>query len=180
MRSIFILLSCAGLLSACATYTSNGLFGGYDEVPLSADTWRIRGSGNAITKRSRTNAIAFVRAAELAAENGYDRFLILNYDEWEKTRTYETNTVAETTTTINGYASTYQTGPWAQTNVAGTARSTTTVDPGDRYDISKPVTDIVVKFVSKDAPDAANALLVRDVIKRFGPLAGYKTKDAIE
>lgn len=196
--SIFVLAFASG----CATYTEGGVFGGFNDTPLARDTYRIQSYGNAYTTRQSTNAIALVRAADLAAANGYDRFMILDYDEWVRSEYYTTPATITTNTDISGYARTststscagrasaYGFGNSAfvnsyascdgdsRTRLSGNATSTTTVRPAETHEIEKPRTDMVVRFVAVGAPEANSALLVRDVITRFGKAAGLKPEQA--
>ena len=137
------------------------------------DAYRINASGNAYTSREKTNAIAMVRAAELAREKGYEKFLILSFDEWSKVNTFVTS--GEAATTTYGNATAYNFGN--SVNVTGNATSHTTYSPPQYQTIENPRTDIVVRFVSADDPAAANALSVDQILAEFGPRAGYKPND---
>ena len=164
-------------LAGCTSYTPAGegvagFFGGFNETPLAQDAYRINASGNAYTSRAKTNAIAMVRAAELARENGYERFLILSFDEWSKVNTFVTN--GQATTNTYGTATAYTYGN--SVNVAGNATSYTTYSPPQYHTVEKPRTDIVVKFVGIDDPAATNALSVDQILAEFGPRAGYKPR----
>lgn len=176
------------LVASCASYTENGLFGGFRDTPLAADTYRIQANGNAFTSRSKTTAIAMVRAADLALQHGYDRFIVLDYDEWAKTSYYTSPTTATTNSVTNtnlyarGYG--YNVGNYRYTNIYGNADSrttaTTTINHGQTYAIEKPRTGIVVKFVSHGSKEAARALLASDVIARYGKIAGYKPAEGMQ
>ena len=176
MRIFSVLASLA--LAACTSYTPAGqgvagLFGGFDETPLAQDAYRINASGNAYTSRAKTNAIAMVRAAELAREKGYEKFLILSFDEWSKVNTFVTD--GQATTNTYGTATAYSYGN--SVNVTGNSTSQTTYSPPQYHTVEKPRTDIVVRFVSMDDPAAANALSVDQILAEFGPRAGYKPGD---
>lgn len=202
MRAAILSVFALAFASGCATYTEGGVFGGFNDTPLARDTYRIQSYGNAYTTRQATNAIALVRAADLAAANGYDRFMILDYDEWVRSEYYTTPATITTNTDVSGYARTntsasctgrasaYGFGNSAfvnsysscdgnsRTHLTGNATSTTTVRPAERHEIEKPRTDMVVRFVSVGAPEADSALLVRDIVARFGKAAGLKPEQA--
>lgn len=176
MRFLSLIVSFA--LAACTSYTPSGqglagFFGGFNETPLAQDTYRINASGNAYTSRAKTNAIAMVRAAELAREKGYDKFLVLSFDEWSKVNTFVTD--GRATTTSYGSATAYNFGN--SVNVTGNTTSYTTYSSPQVQTIEKPRTDIVVKFVGIGDPAAENALSVDQILSEFGPRVGYKPND---
>lgn len=178
MKKIYISAVLSALAAAsCATYTENGLFGGFSETPLASDTFRIQASGNAYTSRNKTNAIAMVRAAEPAQQHGYHRFVVLDFDEWAKTSFYTSPSTATTSTNFNATAYGYGYGNYSQANLYGHANSTTTIDPGQTYAIEKPRTDMVVRFVPNSSQEASRALLATDIFARYGKTAGYKPKE---
>ncbi len=158
---------------------------GYSETPLASDAYRIHAFGNKNASHEKTAAVALVRAAVLAEEHGYDRFVIVDYDEWTDTsyRTTPTTATVDSTTSTNLYAhgSAYDIGSYRHANIYGRANSqtsaTATIHHGGTYAVNKPKTDIVVLFVPSDAPEAARALRVADIISRYGKLAGYKPKE---
>lgn len=197
VRLIFLLYV---LAAGCSTYSENGLMSrlddqlwgsigvsraGFDETALASDAYRIHAYGNQNASHEKTAAVALVRAAELATEHGYDRFVIVDYDQWVSTSHYTTPTTATTDSTTNtnlyAHGSAYNVGQYRYADLYGRANSsttsTTTIHPGQTYAIDKPKADIVVMFVSSGTPEASRALRVADVIARYGKLAGYKPKE---
>ena len=72
---VFLLSS----LTACATpYQKRGLGGGFIETQLSQNVWKINFNGNQFTKMRRATDFCLLRGAELALENGYKYFTVLN------------------------------------------------------------------------------------------------------
>ena len=66
-------------LTACATpYQKSGLGGGFIETQLSQNVWKINFNGNQFTKMRRATDFCLLRGAELALENGYKYFTVLN------------------------------------------------------------------------------------------------------
>jgi hypothetical protein len=68
-------------LSACATSTpyqplnpANADAGGYHDVKLDANHWRVNFSGNSVTKRDTVEQYLLYRAAELTTGQGFDWF----------------------------------------------------------------------------------------------------------
>ncbi|WP_084398618.1 CC0125/CC1285 family lipoprotein [Henriciella aquimarina] len=193
MKHAIIGIIALTLTAGCATYTEGGAFGGFNETPLARDTYRIQAYGNGLTSRQKTNAIAMVRAADLARMNGYSLFMILDYDEWADTSHHTTPATVTTDTSYSGSGYTsasancntigygYGSGStWcsgnARTNVSGNATSRTTINPGQTYETEKPRTDLVVKFVSEGTPEASNALSVRQIMTRYGNAAGLNAE----
>lgn len=171
----FLLVSALAFgLSACATaYQPEGWTGGFSETPLAADAYQIHVKGNAYTSSAKTNAIAIVRAAELTLQHGYKRFIIMDFDQWTKTTTQYTSGSATTTTTGSATANTYG----STTYVSGSATSNTIYTPPTAYNIDKPRTDLVVRFVGENDVMAAKALVAEAMILQYGPKAGYKTEE---
>jgi len=72
------------LLGGCATTStpyqpvsaSNRVSGGYSEVRLEADRYRVTFSGNMFTSRDKVEGYLLYRAAELTIQQGYDWFVI--------------------------------------------------------------------------------------------------------
>ena len=65
-------------LAGCATgYHPQGFSGGYSELQLNADTFKIIVSGNGYTSKERAQNIAVLRACELTLEHGGERFVLL-------------------------------------------------------------------------------------------------------
>ena len=72
------LLSLA-LLGGCATsYQPSGFTGGFDEVQLSENVWRVQFRGNGLTSSSRAEDLALLRCAELTLIQGYSHFAIVS------------------------------------------------------------------------------------------------------
>ena len=88
------LLLSAGL-AACATPTPYQPFvkgqttsGGFSEVRLEPDRFRVAFSGNSLTSRETVEGYLLFRAAELTVQNGYDWFSVVDRNTDRKTRTY--------------------------------------------------------------------------------------------
>lgn len=71
----------AALLALCGCvtpYQPQGFMGGFQESRLAPDTVNINVAGNAYTGKATTGDYALVRAAELALQDNYSHFTILN------------------------------------------------------------------------------------------------------
>ena len=82
-------------LAACATPTpyqpnikGQSTAGGYSEVRLEPNRYRVNFMGNSLTSRETVEGYLLFRASELTVESGYDWFSIVDRDTDKKTRTY--------------------------------------------------------------------------------------------
>jgi len=74
----FVCLLC-GLLGGCATgYQKQGWTGGFSELHLQDDVWRVRYGGNGYTTYETVQTYWLNHCAELALQNGFDGFEILS------------------------------------------------------------------------------------------------------
>lgn len=88
----------AALLGACTTATpyqplgtpGTGASGGFAEVQLASDRFRVTFAGNSMTSRERVETYLLYRAAELTAQRGFDSFTIVDRatDRNVETRVY--------------------------------------------------------------------------------------------
>jgi hypothetical protein len=79
MKVVVAFVALGVTLAGCATgYQSSGLTGGYTDLQLSADTYRVTVQGNGYTSTARAENIGLLRAAELTIQNGYERFVMLS------------------------------------------------------------------------------------------------------
>ncbi|WP_370089183.1 hypothetical protein [Ekhidna sp.] len=71
-------------IASCATpYKGNNLLGGYSSTRLSENEFIVRFSGNGFTSSERSTDFALLRCAEVAQENGFPFFSIIDSDENE-------------------------------------------------------------------------------------------------
>lgn len=82
-------------LAACATPTpyqpnvrGNAASGGFSEVRLENNRFRVNFAGNSLTSRETVEGYLLFRAAELTVQNGYDWFEIVDRDVDKHVRTY--------------------------------------------------------------------------------------------
>ncbi len=79
MKKIFIACALAIFLSGCATpYQPTGMTGGFRELQLKEDIWRIGFSGNGYTTHETAQTYWLYRCSELALEKGFDGFELLS------------------------------------------------------------------------------------------------------
>jgi hypothetical protein len=168
-------LAAAGIvaLASCATaYQPQGFSGGFSEVPISADAYRISVDGNGFTNASRVNEMALLRGAELADQNGFRYFALLSMGEYTKQIT--TVAAGSSTTTTQGTAT--ATGFGNSARAYGTSTSQTTYNAPQVTTIVKPGVDIVVRFVPDEYAAEASALSVDQIYDLYAEKYGLLVK----
>ncbi|TAL36348.1 CC0125/CC1285 family lipoprotein [Phenylobacterium sp.] len=82
-------------LAACATPTpyqpnlkGQGAAGGYSEIRVEPNRFRVNFAGNSLTTRETVEGYLLFRAAELTVQNGYDWFTVVDRDTDKQSRTY--------------------------------------------------------------------------------------------
>jgi len=85
----------AGALAGCATPTpyqpnvpGQSTSGGYSEMRVESNRWRVTFAGNSLTSRQTVEGYLLFRAAELTTEQGYDWFSIVDRNTQRDARTY--------------------------------------------------------------------------------------------
>ena len=67
------------MFSACeTTYQSDGITGGYSEMQLDENAWKVSFRGNGFTDEERATELALMRCAEICLETGYSHFIIVD------------------------------------------------------------------------------------------------------
>ncbi|HEV2531334.1 CC0125/CC1285 family lipoprotein [Phenylobacterium sp.] len=82
-------------LAACATPTpyqpnipGQASSGGYSELRIEPDRWRVTFNGNSLTSRETVEAYLLYRSAELSVQQGYDWFSIVDRHTNRDAHTY--------------------------------------------------------------------------------------------
>ena len=104
MRSIGLITAIL-ILSGCATdYQRQGTTllewwdgYGYSSTQIDTNVFQVTFKGNTYTGRDRANDFSLLRSAELALENGYEYFVILNPQQYLR----NSSDTAPTTPTAN-------------------------------------------------------------------------------
>lgn len=93
--ALFVAAALSAGLAACATptpYQPNirgaSSVGGYSEVRVEPNRYRVNFTGNSLTSRETVEGYLLFRAAELTVESGYDWFTVVDRDTDKKSRTY--------------------------------------------------------------------------------------------
>jgi len=165
MRVTCVLILFAALVSGCATsYQKQSFTGGYSEVRLGENIFQVSFRGNAYTSRERASDFSLLRSAEVAIENGYRYFIIIESEKYSKVGAYTTPSTSYTT------GSAYSYGNYAY------GSATTTTYGGQTYLISKPRSNNTI-LCFKEKPDI-NALIfdAEFVIKSMRENYGIKKR----
>ena len=139
VNRLIISIAVAALFVGCATqYQTRGLTGGFTETQLGEDIFQISFNGNAYTSQERATDFTLLRSAEVAVENGYRYFIIIDSQNYSKTGTYTTPATSHTTGSVYGYGN------------YGYGSATTTTYGGQTYVYSKPRSrNTIVVFKNK-------------------------------
>lgn len=74
---IYAAILAAVLMGGCATgYQSKGISGGYSDMQIDENTYRVSYSGNKFTEPSKLDSLLIYRAADLTVQKGYDWFTL--------------------------------------------------------------------------------------------------------
>lgn len=165
-----LLIAC---LCACATpYKSSGLMGGFSEAQLDDNVFRVSFRGNGFTSPERAADYSLLRAAELARNNGYNYFIIIDSQSYTEWSTYTTPTTATTTAQINTRGTGNITGNNLNYRANSTGTATTRTHGGQTYIISKPTTaNTIVCF--KEKPEIYGLVykvdfLIKSLAQQYG------------
>jgi hypothetical protein len=163
-----ITLSIFLLLVGCATkYQPQSFSGGFSETQLDTNVFTVTFKGNGYTGRDKANDFALLRSAELAMENGFKYFAIVDAQQYSKNSTFTTPTTAITNVNANTYGTAYNYGNNTTYNAKTYGTATTTVSGGQTYNISKPRTsNTIVCFTEKPEGFAYNAQFLANSLKQ--------------
>jgi hypothetical protein len=151
----FLILLATVVLAGCATgYHRAGISGGYSEAQLSEDTFQVSFTGNGYTSGGRAADFALLRCAEIAIENGYPYFVIVNGANGESRSTYVTPTDTTGSATV----------------VGNSVYGTTTTTGGQTVVIVKPSTRNTIVGLKAKPSDFAyeSAYVIRSFRQQYG------------
>jgi len=78
------------ILAGCATpYQPYSMMGGYFDKRIDENTFHVFFSGNGYSKREMEYAYFLHRCAEVTKNNGFDYFVIQNYEDFKVLATYD-------------------------------------------------------------------------------------------
>lgn len=92
LAASFVVLATLGACATATPYQPNipgqQVKGGFSEVRLEADRYRVTFSGNSLTSRETVEGYLLYRAAELTVNQGYDWFTVVERQTDRDARTY--------------------------------------------------------------------------------------------
>ena len=165
--TFFLLLTLLG----CATaYQKDGLMGGFSTTQIDENVFTVTFKGNAYTARDKANDYALLRSAEVALENGFTYFTIVDAKEYAKTGSYTSPTLTTTNVNASTYGTVNVTGNSAIYNGNTSGTATTTSSGGQTYNFSKPRTaNTIVCFKNKPEGFVYNAkFLAKSLKEKYG------------
>lgn len=175
VRARIAALGIAVLVAGCASETpyqpinaGSQVSGGYSNVRLSPDRYRVMFSGNTMTSRQTVETYLLYRSAELTSQQGFDWFEMAERNTDRNTRTYVDRPFSSGQYGWWGPAWRYRRGPgW-------TAWDPYRGDPfwGDTLDVRtvnqyEASAEIIMHRGS--APDQPRAFNARDILATLGP-----------
>ena len=116
MKRLAILLATVFIVS-CTTYQAKSWTGGYKEIQLDTDVYKVSFMGNGYTSATRAADFTLLRSAELTLEKGYAYFVVVDSESMEDVsqasipqQTYNSGTVTGMggSASYSGYSTTYQ------------------------------------------------------------------------
>ncbi|MFA6217510.1 MAG: hypothetical protein WDL87_07685 [Candidatus Omnitrophota bacterium] len=141
MKRVAVLLIFMVLISGCATgYHQQGFTGGYTDMKLQDDIYKVGFRGNGYCRRERADNLALLRCAEVTLNNGYQYFIIIDEKSLTQASAYTAPVTANTHGTVNTYGN--------QAIYSGT----TLYSGGQTYIYHKPSTTNTIKCF-KDKPE---------------------------
>jgi hypothetical protein len=143
------------ILEGCVTpYQSNGLGGGYSDIALAPDIYKVSFRGNGYTSQDTVQNYLLRRCAEITLREGYSYFIILAGSS-SLTKSY-----LSTPTTIqsrgysnyNAVGSVYGTPSFANYSLNGKLYNNrfTTINQGSTYEIDKHTNQTVIKLLKNN------------------------------
>jgi len=158
MKKIICLVVMVILLSGCATgYQRKSWTGGYTDMKLQDDIFKVSFRGNAYCHQERAEDFVLLRSAEVALENGYKYFIIIDEKSRTQTSAYTTPTTAQTYGTASAYG-----GPGY---ASGSYSGTTYYSGGQTYILHKPSMVNVIKCFKEKPADASLMIYDAEQIK---------------
>lgn len=156
LSGLLLSLVAAVTLGGCATtYQPVGFTGGFSETQLAPDVFNVTFKGNGYTAQDKANDFTLLRSAEIALENGFNYFVIVDANQYSKHETYTSPAYA--TTNLNQ-------------DMNGNAVANTVVYGGQAYNYTKPrSSNTIVCYVEKPQGFSYGAdFIVRSIKSKHG------------
>ena len=147
MKSILCILIAVNIFCAgCATqYQANGITGGFRDIRLAPDIFRITFRGNGYTSADRVQDFALLRACELTLNYKFTCFAII--DQRASSTPFTVSTPATSTTSTYGSGNVSGRVYGNQFNGYAYINSTsyTTYTPGQTFTFFKPTSGLMIQ-----------------------------------
>jgi hypothetical protein len=158
MKKLSMLVIGVLILSGCATpYKGNGLIGGYSDMRIQDNIFRISFRGNGYTSAQKTMDFALLHSAEVTLKNGYKYFIVIDQNQSAKQLSYTTPVTANTTGMV------YPNGMYSgQTNYSG----------GETFNISKHRSSLTIACFVDRPQTGAFAYDAQQVLSNIGAAYG--------
>lgn len=101
MRRACAIWLCLALAGCATTYQPQSLTGGFDEVQLDTNVFRVTFKGNGFTSSERAEDLALLRSADLALKHGFTHFVIVEGKSRAELGVATMPTQSTTTGTVN-------------------------------------------------------------------------------
>jgi hypothetical protein len=104
MNKLFICFLTAIILTSCATtYQKKGMSGGYSDVQIDENSYRVTFSGNGYSTKDQVENMLLYRSAELTKEKGFDWFSVNERESDEQSNFQYGRTGLDSTAVIKMY-----------------------------------------------------------------------------
>jgi hypothetical protein len=167
MIRMFFALICGIIFGGCATaYQKQGPTGGYSSYHLAENIFKVTFKGNGFTDKDRASDFALLRSAEVALENGYPFFVIVDERQHSKNSMLTSPGASTTSVHTNTYGTATGYGNYSTYSGNAYGRATTFNSGGQTFLITKPTsTNTIFCFRKKTDTFAYEAKIIRSSIR---------------
>ena len=149
-KILLIIISLFFLASCATSYQKLSLTGGYKDMQLQENVYKVIFKGNTRISKETVKNYALYRCAEVTLENAYDYFIILEDEGYDKIVYWQNQTRAKTTKTGRTY----------KTRIYG----------GQTHTAIKPRAVLVIQcFKGQKPKDNSRAFNAKELIKYLEP-----------
>lgn len=154
-------------LASCSTpYQSQGLTGGFSTTQLDTNVFQVSFKGNGYTSPEKAADYTLLKSAELALDNGFRYFQIIDSKQYSKISTYTTPTTVSTNINMN-HQGTAQSNSY-NTTYSGTSHghATSTISGGETTVVQKPRSNnTIVCYKEKPEGFSYNAEMIKKSLR---------------
>ena len=148
--AVFIsFILCLFLVGGCSTaYQREGFKGGYSDLLLDSNTFRVSFRGNGYTSSDTVETYLLYRCAELTVQRGFDYFVIVDTKGETKQSFYTSPGSYSSSTSFSG----------------NTAYTSGTYSPGTTIPIHKHRATVIMKVFKGSKPDLPGAYTAKELM----------------